>query len=231
MCILFGYLIQRVSKSKWAYLLSPAGSLLAYLVCLLVAYLFALFTGDKFNGSETLLQVTLNSSFGTLYVAFALWCFRSKNTQALILMICFGFYLVLLPTFIFTMKKDFAFLSDPQIRGKIFYSSLYSMCGSLLASLILLIPKSSEKKGYYGAIAFLLFSFCPLVVRFLDSNLHITHGALTSFWIQVNTLSYTSMLFLTVPVSFVLTFVIWKSDIQAQQCLDRSHPIEPRTDI
>ena len=231
LCILFGYLIQRVNKSNWAYLLSPVGAFLASLLGIVFAYLFALITGKEIGGKDVLIGVALEASLGSLFVAFALWYFRKKNTQALVLMICFGFYALIVPTFIFSMEKDFRFLSDPQIRAKIFYSSLYSMCGALLASLVLLIYGSSKKNGFYGVIAFLLFSFSPLAVRFLDSNLKITHGAFTSFWIQVNTLSYASMLFLTIPVSIVLTYVIWKSDIQAQkQCIDVSRPVEPRTE-
>jgi hypothetical protein len=136
-----------------------------------------------------------------------------KKTQALIMAICFIFYVIAFPTLVISMKENFDFLSNPQTRAKLFYSSLYSMCGSLLASLILLIFKSSEKKGCYEVIALLLFSFCPLAVRFLDYKLAITHGTFTALWIQVNTLSYTSMLFLSVPVSTVVTYVIWKSGL------------------
>ena len=216
-CILFGYLIQRLTKSKWAYLLSPVGAFLASLLSLVFVYLYASFTGKEIDDKDTMVGVALESSLGSFFVALALWYFRKKNTLVLILVICFVLYVLLVPTLIFSLKKDFSFLSDAQARGKVFYSSLYSMCGSLLASLILLVSKSSEKKGYNGVVAFLLFSFCPLAVRFLDSNLNITHGAFTSFWIQVNTLSYTSMLFLTVPVSAVLTFIIWKSDLQIKE--------------
>jgi hypothetical protein len=213
-CILSGYLIQRITKSKWSYLLTPIAALLASLIIFVGVYIVSLLTGHKSGGTVTLVEMTLSSLFGALYVAFALWYFRSKNTQALLLMICFGFYAIALPTLLFSLKENFSFLSDVQTRGKIFYSSLYSMCGCILASLILLVSKSTEKDISYRVVAFLLFSLCPLAVRFLDSNLYITHGELTSFWIQVNTLSYTSMLFLTVPVSVALTFVIWKSDLQ-----------------
>lgn len=213
-CILFGYLIQRITRSKWAYLLTPIAAILASLIIFIGVYIVSLFTGHKIGGTVTPLEMTLSSLLGTFPVAFSLWYFRKKNTQKLILMICFGLYVVALPTLIFSMKENFSFLSDVQTRGKIFYSSLYSMGGCLLASLILLVSKSTEKDISYRVIAFLLFSLCPLAVRFLDSNLYITHGELTSFWIQVNTLSYTSMLFLTVPVSVALTFVIWKSDLQ-----------------
>ncbi len=131
------------------------------------------------------------------------------------MVICFIFYVIAFPTLVISMKENFGFLSNPQTRAKLFYSSLYSMCGSLLASLILIISSSREKRVNFGLFAFLLFSLCPLAVRFLDSNLAITHGTFTALWIDINTLSYASMLFLTVPVSILLTYIIRRMDLQS----------------
>lgn len=128
---------------------------------------------------------------------------------------CFIIYVMLFPTLVISLKENFSFLSNYQTRAKLFYSSLYSMCGSILASLILCIPTSSEKRQRFGLIAFLLFSLCPLVARFLDSNLAITHGPFTAFWIEINTLSYSSMLFLTIPVSAMIAYFIRKMDLDA----------------
>ena len=113
-----------------------------------------------------------------------------KKTQVIVIAACFIVYVMLFPTLVVSLKEDLSFLSNYQTRAKIFYSSLYSMCGSFLASLILIIFPVSETKRSFGLIALLLFSTCPLAVRFLDSNFEITHGPFTAFWVEINTLSY-----------------------------------------
>lgn len=138
-----------------------------------------------------------------------------KKTQLVVIAMCFVFYVMAFPTLVISMKNDLSFLSNPQIRAKLFYASLYSMCGSMLAALILITLPISENKRNFGLVSFLLFSTCPLVVRFIDSNLAITHGPFTAFWIEINTLSYSSMLFLTIPVSAMIAYFIRKMDLDA----------------
>ncbi len=145
----------------------------------------------------------------------AAWVGYQKKTQFLVILICFIIYVMAFPTLVISMKENLSFLSNPQTRAKLFYSSHYSMCGSLLASLILIIFISSEAKRRFGFLAFLLFATCPLAIRFLDSIFGITHGSWTSLWIQINTLSYGRMLFLTIPVSLMLTYFIRKMDLRA----------------
>ena len=136
-----------------------------------------------------------------------------KKTQLVVIAMCFVFYVMAFPTLVISMKNEFSFLSNPQIRAKLFYASLYSMCGSILASLILITIPISEDKRSFGLVSFLLFSTCPLVVRFIDSNFAITHGPFTGLWIEINTLGYASMLFLTIPVSLLLSYFIRKMDL------------------
>ena len=145
----------------------------------------------------------------------AAWVRYQKKTQFLVILICFIIYVILFPQLVISMKEKLSFLSNPQIRAKLFYSSHYAMCGSLLASLILLTFISSEVRWRFGFMAFLLFATCPLAIRFLDSIFRITHGSWTAFWIEVNTLSYGSMLYLSVPISMTLTCFIRRMDLRA----------------
>jgi peptidoglycan/LPS O-acetylase OafA/YrhL len=80
-CFLFGYLLQRITKSKWVYLLAPVGAFLASVVSIIALYLIASMSGLEVDGKAAGLRMFLQSFWGTLLVALVLWYYRRKKAQ------------------------------------------------------------------------------------------------------------------------------------------------------
>ncbi len=80
-CILFGYLLQRITKSQWVYLLAPVAAFLASVVSIIGLYLIASMSDLEVDGKAAALKLVVQPVWGTILIWLFLLYDRRKKAQ------------------------------------------------------------------------------------------------------------------------------------------------------
>jgi cobalamin synthase len=80
-CLLFGYLLQRITKSQWVYLLAPVAAFLASVVSIIALYLMASMSDLEVDGKAAALTLVVQPFWGTILIWLMLFYDRRKKAQ------------------------------------------------------------------------------------------------------------------------------------------------------
>ena len=80
-CFLFGYLLQRITKSQWVYLLAPVAAFLASVVSIIALYLIASMSDLEVDGKAAALKLVVQPVWGTMLICLGVGFLPKKSAK------------------------------------------------------------------------------------------------------------------------------------------------------